>query len=487
MSESVGSSEFLLGIEEYLRSIGKDDNADTVHTLARTINQEDKKIASVKAFMQDLGSQIQAENRELADLLHGTVKAENSNDSNKTLLHFLGKTISEPLLVDLIFGIIKAENIGATFKSLLHFTAKNEKDQLVADLIFGIIKAESSQSAFKPLLSYINNLTDDKVLSDLIHGSIKADSPQSAFKPLLSYINNLTDDKVLSDLIHGSIKSDDLINVYKAVLQYVGVTLQNNKIMSDMASAIRRAIDSEDFENEFVRVHLSTLDRQFLNDKIFRGINNLFKSNADRNAINDAFSRSQIKSKIWLIEELENVRQSLSNPVYKQVMVMAGWFGQIKSIYDARLTYRKMRIIELDRSACEVSDYIFNLAELENYKVKAVNADINNLTLHKNGYEWDVENFKENTKYGEKFLPDLIINTSAEHMTEEWFNQIRFKEMESNPIVAIQSNNLFEIPDHINCVHSVDHMKKKFPMKEILFEGELQLKGYKRVMLIGRP
>ena len=121
MSESVGSSEFLLGIEEYLRSIGKDGNADTVHTLARTINQEDKKIASVKAFMQDLGSQIQAENRELADLLHGTVKAENSNDSNKTLLHFLGKTISEQLLVDLIFGIIKAENIGATFKSLLHF------------------------------------------------------------------------------------------------------------------------------------------------------------------------------------------------------------------------------------------------------------------------------------------------------------------------------------------------------------------------------
>lgn len=114
-------------------------------------------------------------------------------------------------------------------------------------------------------------------------------------------------------------------------------------------------------------------------------------------------------------------------------------------------------------------------------------ADINNLTLHKNGYEWNVVNFKEDSMYSEKFLPDLIINTSAEHMTEEWYNQIRFKEMASNPIVAIQSNNLFDIPEHINCVHSVDHMKKKFPMREILFEGELQLKGYKRVMLIGRP
>ena len=114
-------------------------------------------------------------------------------------------------------------------------------------------------------------------------------------------------------------------------------------------------------------------------------------------------------------------------------------------------------------------------------------ADINDLTLHKNGYEWRVENFKESTSYAEKFLPDLIINTSAEHMTEEWFHQLRFKQLEGDPIVAIQSNNLFDLAEHVNCVHSVDHMQKKFPMREVLFAGELQLKGYKRVMLIGRP
>jgi hypothetical protein len=202
----------------------------------------------------------------------------------------------------------------------------------------------------------------------------------------------------------------------------------------------------------------------------------------DMSVISDVMSRSQIKSKIWLIEELEKIKSS-----YSYVLVMAGWLGQLKLIYDNRLTYKKMRIAEIDKSACETSDYIFNLANLENYKVKAINADINNLTLHKNGYEWDVENFKESSKFTEKFLPDLIINTSAEHMTEEWFHQIRFKELASNPIVAIQSNNMFDGDGHINCVHSVDHMKKKFPMKEVLYEGELQLKGYKRVMIIGRP
>ena len=350
MSESVSSSEFLLGLEEYLRFRKQDVQADSIHTLSRTIEAEDPKNTSVRAFMQDLGASIADTNKPLADLLHGIVKA------NPT------------------------------------------------------------------------------------------------------------------------------IDCYKPVLQFVGKTLDENKPMADLSLAIQRSLDSETFEEDFLRAYLSMLDRQFLTDKIFRGISNYIKLNLDTSILADAFSRSQIKSKIWLIEELEKIETN-----YDNVAVMAGWFGQLKSIYDKKLTYSKMRIVELDKQACETSDYIFNLSNLENYKVKSVNANINELTLHKNGYEWNVENFKDNSKYDEKFLPNLIINTSAEHMTEEWFNQIRFKNMDNSPIVAIQSNNLFEIPDHINCVHSVDHMKKKFPMKEILFEGELQLKGYKRVMLIGRP
>lgn len=247
-----------------------------------------------------------------------------------------------------------------------------------------------------------------------------------------------------------------------------------------------KILDSDDREKAILEYCIKNLSSSDNKDKIFRSIFD-YKKKVDSDDIYDAFSRSQIRSKIWLVEELENIRQTLPNPVYKNVLVLAGWHGQIKSIYDKKLTYRKMRILELDRAACESSDYIFNLSEIENHKVKSINADINNLTLHKNGYEWLVENFRENTNYNEKFLPDLIINTSSEHMKEDWFFQIKFKQMESDPIVAIQSNNLFDIPEHINCVHSIEHMKKKFPMREVLYEGELQLKGYKRVMLIGRP
>jgi len=236
-------------------------------------------------------------------------------------------------------------------------------------------------------------------------------------------------------------------------------------------------------QNKHTLVEFASIARYFFeNEKLFRMIHSYERNNKDVDIISDALSRGQIKSKIWLIKELIPIKKHFDN-----VLIMAGWIGLLKVLYSNRLTYRKMRIIDLDRESCKISDEIVNNQDLHNYKVKSVNCDINNLVCHKNGYEFDIENFKTEEKFTEKFLPNLIVNTSAEHMSEEWFHQIKNKNLESNPILAIQSNNMFDIPEHINCVHSIEHMKKKFPMKEIFYEGELQLKGYKRVMLIGKP
>ena len=411
MSESTTGAEFLLGIEEYLRYINQERQADSIHTLSRTFASEDVLRNTIRSFMQDLSSILQDNFKDLADLLHGVVK---SNDSNRVLLQYLGKQI-------------------------------NQQD-----------------------------------LKDLIYATIKSETNELALKALCQYINKKIENKFTKDLIHGFIKSENDLVKYKALLNYVGQNIEN-QYLSDLSKAISRSIDSKDFENDFIKYYLAMLDRRYSNDKLFRGINNLIKSDVKRTIINDIFSRGQIRSKIWLVEELTKIETN-----YDNVLVLAGWFGQFKSIYEKKCTYSKMRIVEIDKHACETSDYIFNLSNLENHKVKSVLADINNLTLHKNGYEWTISNFKDKNVYQEKFSPNLIINTSAEHMTEEWFHQIRFKEIETDPIIAIQSNNLFDIPEHVNCVYSIDHMKKKFPLSRILYEGELQLKGYKRVMMIGR-
>jgi hypothetical protein len=408
MTESATSSEFLLGLEEYLKYLEQPSTAAQLHTISRSLQSETPRLAIARSYLQQLSAQLPPELIDLADLCHGITKNSHSTE--------------------------------AVYRSVLTYCArvlkKTEHDQELASL---------------------------------------------------------------ADLCHSINRSQQLPeDLYRALLQYNARVLKTKGLenLGRDTEIVLRSMDQEDIDHFVIKTQLSKLDQQFPNDKIFRGINNLLKSDADKGSINDAFSRSQIKSKIWLVEELskldtdENRRLGifpLKGPVMSNVVVMAGWFGQLKSIFDKKLNYKKMRIIELDKQACEVSDYIFNLSELENYKVKAVNADINELTLHKNGYEWNVENFRDGAAYSEKFLPDLIINTSAEHMTEEWFHQLRFKQLDSDPIVAIQSNNLFDIAEHVNCVHSVDHMIKKFPMREVIFAGELQLKGYKRVMLIGRP
>lgn len=425
-------------------------------------------------------------NQSLKDLVHQTIRSTELDQNRIFVLNYIGKQDSiDQSLKDLIYKIIKSSDFDPVYLALATYIARQDVDPNLTVLIYNLTKSKSVEESLKDVLKFAaeqhKELLDQR-LRDLIYKIVKANNIQDIIKHLILYCNS-TDQKDLNDFIFKSYKSESNFENYKSVLRYAGMISDVDRNLSDLSLAVARALDSIYFDEEFIKAYMAKLDRQYQSDKLFRGINSCIKTNAiERTVINDAFSRSQLRSKFWLIDELSKIKTTFDN-----VVILAGWFGQLKNIYSKKLSYKKMRIVEIDDLACETSDFIFNLSNLENHKVKSVRADINNLVLHSNGYEWTVENFKELTSYTEKFLPNLIINTSAEHMTEEWYHQIRFKELETNPIVVIQSNNLFDIPDHINCVHSSDHMLKKFPMKEVLFAGELQLRGYKRVMLIGRP
>ena len=199
--------------------------------------------------------------------------------------------------------------------------------------------------------------------------------------------------------------------------------------------------------------------------------------------ISDAFSRGQVNSKIWMTQELAKISKQ-----FQCVHVYAGWMGQTRLYFDAQnIRYDKMRIFDKDRRCCEISDYIFNLDLIDDYRVKAVEQDIIEMVNWCPGVYYDVENYKSNKVYNEKTTPDLIVNTSAEHMSREWYQKFLDRPLDSDPLFVIQSNNLFEVAEHVNCVHSAAHLSKLFPMSRILFQGEKELFGYKRFMMIGRP
>jgi hypothetical protein len=289
-------------------------------------------------------------------------------------------------------------------------------------------------------------------------------------------------EKELSEHLHEYVSqyySEDPYPAFKRIITFYKNKLKTEedfqKSLNFAVQAIKKEIDIIDL--------ISCLLRIWPDNEFLKSLHKYGRTVDDISVLIDLLSKSQVQSKIWLVTELAKIKTE-----FKNVLILAGWYGQLIKYFDS-IEFDRIKIVEIDQAACLISDEIFNLGLIQDYKVKAVHANINDLTLTKKGYEFHIENFKntEQRKFNERFLPDLIINTSAEHMTEAWFNSIRFKEMESNPIVVIQSNNLFDIEEHVNCVYSIDHMKKKFPMREILYEGELQLQGYKRIMLIGRP
>jgi len=301
------------------------------------------------------------------DLIFSVTKASTNEEIYKSLLQYIGKIDQiDKNEKDLIFGVVKSSGHFTVLRNLCIYIGKSDIAQDEKDFLFAVVKSPTKGLTLVFLLQFLGKILNNNVLSWLSFSYKKIINFTDCFRLTLILITKFEIiDQSLSDLIHGFVKSDDKVSMYKSLLHYLSkVTEEDYNSMASLSGAISRALSETKFQDEFVKGYLSMLDRQFLDDKIFRGINNFIKQDYDRDPLNDAFSRSQIKSKIWLVEELLKIQS-----FYPNVLILAGWYGQLKSIYDKKLSYSKIRNVEVDRFACEVSDYIFNLSNLDQYKV----------------------------------------------------------------------------------------------------------------------
>ena len=234
-----------------------------------------------------------------------------------------------------------------------------------------------------------------------------------------------------------------------------------------------------DDTNQAGMIEFISVLRKFTPNPIFDIFHKYYRLGNNPLLLQDAFSRGQVLSKIWLAEELLKIKNN-----FEMIHVHAGWFGQLRLYLDAaNISYNKMRIFDIDPVALEVSDKIFNNDKIKDFEVKSASLDITNPTwLFRTGCEYNITATSK-----EKTIPDLVVNTSAEHFNEDWYTKFTIRTQSSDPLFVIQTNNLFEVEEHINCVHSINEMLIKFPMTRIEYAGEKELFGYKRFMLIGRP
>ena len=186
-------------------------------------------------------------------------------------------------------------------------------------------------------------------------------------------------------------------------------------------------------------------------------------SGGDTKHFLDSMSPNQVASKEWLIENVKEHHQ-LS---IKKVQLWGGWFAHpIASMLVNDLSSVN-RITNLD-----IDENALHYCRLLNSHLKYLHVLDTHCADVLNKHKTDIDT-------------DLVINTSSEHMPP-LYTILAKKEYKNTCLFAVQSNNMFHVPDHINCVNSEDELVENTGLKEILYKGSLDMpNGYKRFMVIG--
>jgi hypothetical protein len=171
----------------------------------------------------------------------------------------------------------------------------------------------------------------------------------------------------------------------------------------------------------------------------------------------DAFWSGQIKSKEWLIDNLEPF---VTKP--SRIEIHGGWVGVLASmIFQSNIPTRYIASIDID-PLCQHVATMMNKIEEQDGKFKAITGDM--CTVPING--------------------DVFINTSCEHITQEQYD-IWLARLPTDSLVVLQGND-YAIPEHIRIAKTLEEFKQQSHLTE-LWSGTLKTQLYTRFMIIGRP
>ena len=172
-------------------------------------------------------------------------------------------------------------------------------------------------------------------------------------------------------------------------------------------------------------------------------------------SFHDSLSYGQLGSKQWLVDNLPK-----GEDLY--IEIIGGWFGcPLIDLLNSKLNIKKIDFYEIDESCKKILTQYLNHFNF-NFKVSVFG------------------DFFERKEIRRR---DLIINTSSEHMQDIIEMKKYFK---GNPAIAIQSNNYFDLDEHINCVHDIEELISKNEIKRVWYKGDKKFEKYTRFMVIGQ-
>jgi hypothetical protein len=197
-------------------------------------------------------------------------------------------------------------------------------------------------------------------------------------------------------------------------------------------------------------------------------INKLAQSVAENPDLNwkDALSRNQIRSKLWLIDRLDALKILPKPRKYAtddsfNVLLVGGWVGMLSFLADMKGKFLDVVTnIDIDESVHAASS---DLNSVTKSTFRTSNRDVRKLNI-------------------EKYSKPIVIDTIVEHFTDhgEWVKTLPKKAM-----IVLQGNDMFDVPDHVNCHKTLEEFVASCGLNNIIWSGELNLYKCTRYMAIG--
>jgi hypothetical protein len=186
----------------------------------------------------------------------------------------------------------------------------------------------------------------------------------------------------------------------------------------------------------------------------------------------DAWSDGQVASKLWLCENLERVCLERKIPT-DTVWIFGSWYGTLPYLLltRQRLLIKKLVCFDVDADANKIAWKILNHWQINGPVIEIYNQDCSQITI-------------ESPIYKQAF-PNLIINTSCEHMKGyAWWSKVP-----AGVHFAFQSTNMAH-PTHINSPSSlIDFQNRISPARfdvNVVKEFRYPKFEFDRYMLIGQ-
>lgn len=190
----------------------------------------------------------------------------------------------------------------------------------------------------------------------------------------------------------------------------------------------------------------------------------------------EAMSIGQLRSKLWLIDELVSVAPDIGD-----CLVVAGWVGVLPFLMfrDSRLVVRRIASIDIDPECEKAAETLNRASVIDGWRFKAFTDDamkVNYMEYVRSATRAD------GSSVSITFKPQLIINTSWEHFPEaqKWLERIP-----SGTLLVLQASSDSHLRGHINAPASLVEFQKAARLTRVLLSRELGVNREARFLTIG--